>query len=67
MKKTRKVTVGRICRKRKVQAWNERVTGDGILKNNRHKCQQAFFLPMSSVLGELDKQKGVAAYFAPKM
>jgi len=22
---------------------------------------------MSSVLGELDKQKGVAAYFAPKM
>ena len=43
------------------------MTDDGILKNNRHKCQQALFLPMSSVLGELDKQKGVAAYFAPKM
>ena len=28
---------------------------------------QVFFLPMSSVLGELDKEKRVAAYFAPKM
>jgi len=29
-KKKRKAMVGRICRKRKVYAWNERVRGDGI-------------------------------------
>jgi len=31
MKKERKATAGRICRKERFQAWNERVRGDGIL------------------------------------
>jgi len=31
MKKKRKATAGRICRKERFQAWNERVRGDGIL------------------------------------
>ena len=30
-KKKRKATVGRICRKGRFQAWNERVWGDGLL------------------------------------
>jgi len=30
LKKKRKATAGRICRKAGVQAWNERVRGDGI-------------------------------------
>jgi len=29
LKKKRKATVGRICRKGKFYAWNERVRGDG--------------------------------------
>jgi len=32
LKKKRKATVGRICRKGRFQAWNERVRGDGIIK-----------------------------------
>jgi len=31
LKKTRKATVGRICRKGRFYAWNERVRADGIL------------------------------------
>jgi len=31
LEKKRKSTVGRICRKGRFQAWNERVRGDGIL------------------------------------
>jgi len=31
LKKKRKATVGRICRKGRFKAWNERVRGDGIL------------------------------------
>jgi len=31
LKKTRKATVGRICRKGRFYAWNERVRSDGIL------------------------------------
>jgi len=31
LKKTGKATVGRICRKGRFYAWNERVRGDGIL------------------------------------
>jgi len=31
LKKKRKATVGRICRKGRFKAWNERVRGDEIL------------------------------------
>jgi len=41
-KKKRKATVGRICKRGGgVKAWNERVSGNGILignKYNKYKC-----------------------------
>jgi len=33
-KKNRKAAVGRICRKGRFLAWNERVRGDGMLRHN---------------------------------
>jgi len=38
VKKERKATVGRICRKGKVQAWNRRARGWFYTNNNKYKC-----------------------------
>jgi len=33
-----KGAVGRICRKGRFQAWNERVRGEGTTNNNKYDC-----------------------------